>query len=194
VAAATPLPRARPAGHPDAADHGNAAFPPRIPMPSFDVVSELDGHEVTNAIDQANRELGQRFDFKGTPCTYARDPKEEFTVLMKAEVEFQLRQMLDILKMRLAKRGIDATCVDVKDAETNLAEARQKVVLKHGIDQELGKKINKLLKESSLKVQSQIQGDKVRVTGKKRDDLQDAIAMLRKAELGVPLQYENFRD
>ena len=163
-------------------------------MPSFDVVSELDGHEVTNAIDQANRELGQRFDFKGTPCTYARDPKEEFTVLMKAEVEFQLRQMLDILKMRLAKRGIDATCVDVKDAETNLAEARQKVVLKHGIDQELGKKINKLLKESSLKVQSQIQGDKLRITGKKRDDLQEAIAMLRKADVGVPLQYENFRD
>ena len=163
-------------------------------MPSFDVVSELDGHEVTNAIDQANRELSQRFDFKGTPCTYARDPKEEFAVLMKAEVEFQLRQMLDILKTRLAKRGIDATCIDVKDAETNLAEARQKVVLKHGIDQESAKKLTKALKESGLKVQAQIQGDKVRVTGKKRDDLQDAMALLRGTEPGVPLQFENFRD
>ena len=163
-------------------------------MPSFDVVSELDGHEVTNAIDQANRELAQRFDFKGTKCEFARDPKEEFTVLMKAEVEFQLKQMLEILKIRIAKRGLDASCIDVKDAETNLAEARQKVVLRHGIDQESGKKMTKSLKESGLKVQAQIQGEKLRVTGKKRDDLQDAIAHLRKMELGVPLQFENFRD
>jgi uncharacterized protein YajQ (UPF0234 family) len=102
--------------------------------------------------------------------------------------------MLDILKMRMAKRGIDASCLDVKDAETNLAEARQKVILKHGIDQDTGKKAVKLLKESGLKVQAQIQGDKVRVTGKKRDDLQEAIAHLRKADLGVPLQFENFRE
>jgi hypothetical protein len=163
-------------------------------MPSFDVVSELDGHEVTNAFDQANRELGQRFDFKGTPCTFARDAKEEFTVLMKAEVEFQLKQMLEILRMRISKRGIDVSCLDAKDIETNLAEARQKVVLKHGIDQETAKKMTKSIKESGLKVQAQIQGDKLRVIGKKRDDLQDAIAHLRRQDLGVPLQFENFRD
>jgi uncharacterized protein YajQ (UPF0234 family) len=163
-------------------------------MPSFDVVSELDGHEVTNAVDQANRELAQRFDFKGTICEYTRDAKEEFTVLMRAEGEFQLKQMLDILRLRLSKRGIDPSCLDVKDAETNLAEARQKVALKHGIDQDSAKKLVKALKDSGLKLQAQIQGDKLRVTGKKRDDLQDAMALFRKSDIGVPLQYENFRD
>jgi uncharacterized protein YajQ (UPF0234 family) len=163
-------------------------------MPSFDTVSELDGHEVTNGVDQANRELSQRFDFKGTGAEYTREEKEPFVVIMKGQAEFQLKQMLDILKLRLAKRGVDVGCIEVKDAEVNLAEARQKVVLKHGIDQETAKKIVKLLKESGLKVQAQIQGDKVRVTGKKRDDLQDAIAQLRKASVGVPLQFENFRD
>jgi len=163
-------------------------------MPSFDTVSEIDGHEVTNAVDQANRELEQRFDFKGTGADYSREEKEPFAVLMKAESEFQLKQMLDILKMRLAKRGIDTTCLELKDAEKNLAGARQKVILKHGIDQESAKKVVKQLKESGLKVQAQIQGEKVRVTGKKRDDLQEAMALLRKAEVGVPLQFNNFRD
>ena len=163
-------------------------------MPSFDTVSELDGHEVTNAIDQANRELSQRFDFKGTGAEYKRDEKEAFVVQMKAQADFQLRQMLDILKMRLAKRGIDTGCLDVKDPEVNLAEARQKVILRHGIDQDTAKKIVKQLTESGLRVQAQIQGDKVRVTGKQRDDLQTAIAHLRNAELGVPLQFNNFRD
>jgi cyclic-di-GMP-binding protein len=163
-------------------------------MPSFDVVSELDGHEVTNGVDQANRELTQRFDFKGTGAVFERDAKDEFVVVMKAEVEFQLRQMLDILKERLAKRGIDVQCIEVKDAETNLAAARQKVVLKHGVDQDSARKVVKMLKDSGLKVQSAMQGDKVRVTGKKRDDLQDAIAVLRKADIGVPLQFQNFRD
>ena len=101
-------------------------------MPSFDTVSEIDGHEVTNAVDQANRELGQRFDFKGTGAEYTRDAKEPFVVIMKAQVEFQLQQMLDILKLTLAKRGIDVACLEVKDPEVNLAEARQQVVLKHG--------------------------------------------------------------
>ena len=163
-------------------------------MPSFDVVSELDRHEVANAIDQANRELAQRFDFKGTQAEFARDAKEAFVVIMKAQADFQLKQMLEILKLRLAKRGIDVACLEIKDPEVNLAEARQQVVLKHGIDQETGKKIVKLLKESGLKVQAQIQGDKVRVTGKQRDDLQSAMAQLRKAAVGVPLQFENFRD
>jgi cyclic-di-GMP-binding protein len=160
-------------------------------MPSFDVVSELNAHEVSNAVDQANRELQQRFDFKDTGARYEL---EEFVVTMRAQVEFQLKQMLEILKTRLAKRGIDVTCIEVKDALTNLAEARQQVVLKQGIDQEAGRKITKLLKESPLKVQAAIQGDKVRVTGKKRDDLQAAIALIRSVKLELPLQFENFRD
>jgi cyclic-di-GMP-binding protein len=163
-------------------------------MPSFDTISELDGHEVTNAVDQANRELAQRFDFKGTAAEFARELKEPFVVVLKAQADFQLKQMLDILKLRLAKRGIDVRCLEVKDPEVNLAEARQRVTLKQGIDQESGKKVAKLLKESGLKVQAQIQGDKVRVIGKQRDDLQAAMALLRNAEVGVPLQFGNFRD
>jgi uncharacterized protein YajQ (UPF0234 family) len=163
-------------------------------MPSFDIVSEIDGHELTNGVDQANRELEQRFDFKGTGAAFTRDVKEPFVVVMKASAEFQLRQMLEILKLRLAKRGVDVSCLDVKDAEVNLAEARQKVLLKQGIDQETGKKIGKLLKDSGLRLQAQIQGSKVRVTGKQRDDLQEGMALLRKSSVGVPLQFENFRD
>jgi len=163
-------------------------------MPSFDVVSELEGHEVSNGIDQANRELTQRFDFKNTGAEFARDAKDPFVVVMKAQVEFQLQQMLDILKQRLAKRGVDVKCIELKDPEVNLAEARQRVELKHGIDADTGRKVVKALKESRLKVQASMQGDKVRVTGKKRDDLQDAIALLRKGEFGVPLQFDNFRE
>jgi uncharacterized protein YajQ (UPF0234 family) len=160
-------------------------------MPSFDVVSEINAHELTNAVDQANRELSQRFDFKDSGANYEL---KEFTVTMRAKVEFQLKQMLDILRQRLAKRGIDVSCLDVKDPQTNLAEARQEVLLRHGIDQDAGRKIVKAIKDAKLKVQGAIQGDKVRVTGKQRDDLQQAIALLRKLELDRPLQYENFRD
>jgi hypothetical protein len=160
-------------------------------MPSFDVVSEINAHELTNAVDQANRELSQRFDFKDVGASYEL---KDFTITMRAEVEFQLKQMLEILKQRLAKRGIDVGCIELKDPLSNLAEARQEVLLRHGIDQDAGKKIVKALKESKLKVQGAIQGDKVRVTGKQRDDLQQAIALLRKLELDRPLQYENFRD
>ena len=109
-------------------------------------------------------------------------------------MEFQLKQMLDILKLRLAKRGIDVICVDPQDPVTNLASAKQDVVLKHGIDQESGKKLQRLIKESKLKVQASLQGDKVRVTGKQRDDLQEAMALLRKSKFEVPLQFNNFRD
>jgi uncharacterized protein YajQ (UPF0234 family) len=160
-------------------------------MPSFDVVSEIDTHELTNAVDQASRELAQRFDFKGKE---ARFELLETTVTMIAEAEFQLKQMLDILKLRLAKRGIDIACLDVQDPQVNLARATQAVVLKVGIDAEAGRKVSRLIKDSKLKVQAQIQGDKVRIIGKKRDDLQEAIALLRKAEVGVPLQFDNFRD
>jgi len=160
-------------------------------MPSFDIVSEINTHELTNAVDQAVRELEQRFDFKGTGASFVL---EETTVTMTAQADFQLKQMLDILKLRLAKRSIDIGCLEIKDPEITLASAKQQVILKHGIDADTGKKITRLVKDSKLKVQAQIQGDKVRVTGKKRDDLQDAIAMLRKADLGIPLQFDNFRD
>jgi uncharacterized protein YajQ (UPF0234 family) len=160
-------------------------------MPSFDAVSELNAHEVANAIDQANRELSQRFDFKDTG---ARFELKEFTVTMHAQVDFQLKQMLEILKLRLSKRGIDLVCLDVKEAQTTLSAAHQEVLLKHGVDQETGKKITRLLKDSKLKVQASLQGEKVRVTGKQRDDLQSAMALLRGAKLEVPLQFNNFRD
>ena len=162
-------------------------------MPSFDVQSEIDLHELTNAVDQANRELQQRFDFKDSGAVYGLKAKE-FTVQMKAEVEFQLKQMLEILKPRLAKRGIDVGCLEVKDPQTNLAEARQDVLLRHGIDADCGRKIVRLLKDSKIKVQAGVHGDKVRVTGKQRDDLQSAIALLRKETFDRPISFGNFRD
>jgi cyclic-di-GMP-binding protein len=160
-------------------------------MPSFDAVSELNSHEVTNALDQANRELAQRFDFKDSGAVFEL---KDFTVTLKAQVDFQLKQMLEILKLRLSKRGIDLVCLEIKDATSNLAAAQQEVVLRQGIDPETGKKISRLVKDSKLKVQASVQGDKVRITGKKRDDLQEAMALLRGAKLEVALQFNNFRD
>ena len=160
-------------------------------MPSFDVVSEVNSHEVANAIDQANRELAQRFDFKDTG---ARFELEELTVTLHAEVDFQLKQMLEILKSRFGKRGIDLACLDIQEPQTNLAAARQQILLKQGVDADTGRKISRLVKDSKLKVQASIQGEKIRVTGKKRDDLQDAIKLLRGAKLDLPLQFNNFRD
>jgi cyclic-di-GMP-binding protein len=160
-------------------------------MPSFDVVSELDSHEVANAVDQANRELAQRFDFKDTGATFEL---KDFVITMRAQVDFQLKQMLEILKLRLSKRGIDVACIEEKEPTKTLSSATQEIILRHGIDQETGKKITRLIKDSKLKTQASIQGDKVRVVGKKRDDLQEAIALLRKSKLEVPLQFNNFRD
>src|SRR5581483_7357185 len=160
-------------------------------MPSFDVVSELNIHELSNALDQANRELAQRFDFKDSGAVFEL---KEFTVTLRAQVDFQLKQMLEILKLRLTKRGIDLACLDVKEPQTTLASAQQEVVLKHGIDQETGRKLARVVKDSKLKVQAALQGDKVRITGKQRDDLQQAIQLLRSSKLGVPLQFNNFRD
>ncbi|MCR6701496.1 MAG: YajQ family cyclic di-GMP-binding protein [Dokdonella sp.] len=160
-------------------------------MPSFDVVSEINEHELTNAVDQANREIGQRFDFKGSDASFELD---KTVVTLSAPAEFHLKQMLDILKIRLAGRGIDIRCAEIADPEVNLARARQRVTLKQGIDQPLAKDIVKRLKDSGLKVQAQINGDKLRVTGKKRDDLQTAIAFLRAADIAMPLQFDNFRD
>jgi hypothetical protein len=160
-------------------------------MPSFDAVSELNQHEVTNAVDQANRELSQRFDFKDTG---ARFELKEFTVTLHAQVDFQLKQMLEIVKLRLGKRGIDLKCLEVKEPQTTLSAAHQEVLLRHGIDAETAKLLTRLIKDSKLKVQASLQGDKVRVSGKQRDDLQAAIALLRGAKLDRPLQFNNFRD
>jgi uncharacterized protein YajQ (UPF0234 family) len=160
-------------------------------MPSFDVVSELNHHEVGNAVDQASRELEGRFDFRGTDASFTLDGNE---VTLEAQADFQLRQMLEILKLKLTKRGIDLVCLEVRDPEVNLARAKQTVVLREGIDAENARNIQRAIKESKLKVQAAIQGDKVRVTGKSRDDLQAAIALLRQQKLEVALQFNNFRD
>ena len=162
-------------------------------MPSFDAVSELDSHELTNAVDQANRELTQRFDFKDTGAEFTLKEKE-LVISLKAPAEFQLKQMVDILTLRLGKRGIEARCMEKKDPVTNLAEARQDIVLRHGIDADSGRKLQKLVKESKLKVQASIQGDELRVSGKNRDDLQSAISLMRKNDFGIDLQFVNFRD
>ena len=160
-------------------------------MPSFDVVSELNHHEVENAVDQASRELDNRFDFKGTGAKFARDGT---AVTLEAPADFQLKQMLDILRLKLAKRGVDLVGLESKEPEDNLARARQQVVLREGVDAETAKKIQRAIKDSKLKVQAAIQGDKVRVTGKSRDDLQAAIALVRQQKLNVALQFTNFRD
>jgi uncharacterized protein YajQ (UPF0234 family) len=160
-------------------------------MPSFDVISEVDKHELTNAVDQANRELVTRFDFKGTDAKFELD---DFVITQSASSEFQLKQMMDILRTRLSARQIDRRALDVADPESNLAGARQKITVKQGIEQAVAKKLIALLKGAKLKVEAQINGDKLRVTGKKRDDLQEAMAILRKAEVELPLQFDNFRD
>ncbi|WP_102789382.1 YajQ family cyclic di-GMP-binding protein [Stenotrophomonas bentonitica] len=160
-------------------------------MPSFDVVSEVDTHELTNAVDQANRELSTRFDFKGVDAKFVL---EDGVINQSAPSDFQLQQMTDILRQRLIARKIDAAGLEFGDIETNLAGARQKITVKQGIEQKVAKKIAAKIKEAKLKVDSQINGDKLRVTGKKRDDLQDAMALLRKETFEVPLQFDNFRD
>jgi len=160
-------------------------------MPSFDVVSEVDTHELTNAVDQANRELSTRFDFKGVDAKFVLDDKQ---ISQSAPSEFQLEQMTQILRQRLSARQIDSRCLEFGDIETNLAGARQKITVQQGIEQKLAKKIAAAIKDAKLKVETQINGDKLRVTGKKRDDLQAAIALLRAGDFERPLQYDNFRD
>lgn len=160
-------------------------------MPSFDIVSNLDNHEVTNAVDQANREISTRFDFKGTNARVELN-KDQITII--APTEFQLKQVDEILRNKMTKRNVDIRALKYKDISSNLNEARQMVEIKQGIDQEQAKKIVKLIKETQMKVQAAIQGEQVRVTGKKRDDLQEVIAMLREAKVDIPLQFVNFRE
>lgn len=160
-------------------------------MPSFDIVSIVDTHELTNAVDQANRELATRFDFKGVDAKFVR---EDTVITQSAPSDFQLQQMTDILRARLIARKIDVRCLEFGDIETNLAGARQKITVKQGIERELARKLQAAIKDAKLKVDTQINGDKLRVTGKKRDDLQTAIAVLREKDFGLPLQFDNFRD
>ena len=160
-------------------------------MPSFDVVSEVDMHELQNAIDQTEREVTTRFDFKGSN---AKIEKNDNVITLTASNDFQIKQMLDILYQKMAKRGIDIQTLDVGKIEPAGKGANVKINVRQGIDKELSKKIVKYVKDSKVKVQAAIQGEQVRITGKKRDDLQEIIALLRTADLGLPLQYTNFRD
>lgn len=160
-------------------------------MPSFDVVSEVDLHQLTNAVDQAGRIVANRFDFKGVDASFERDERR---VVITAEAEFQVTQMEDMLRGALVKCGIDPGAMDLSDLETSGKQVRRTVVLKHGLDSAQCKSIVKRIKDKKMKVQAQVQGDQVRVTGKKRDDLQQVIALLREEDLGAPLQFTNFRD
>lgn len=160
-------------------------------MPSFDIVSEVNPHEVTNAVDQASREVDQRFDFKGTNAKFEL---KDSVVTLSAQADFQLKQMLEILKLKLSKRGVDVACLKVDEPVTTGQTARQLVTLRQGVDADLGRKIQRLVKDSKLKAQAAIQDKQVRVTGKSRDDLQAVIALVRKGGFDLPLQYTNFRD
>ena len=160
-------------------------------MPSFDIVSEVDLHQLTNAVDQAGRIVGNRFDFKGVEASFER---EERTVVLTAEAEFQVTQMEDMLRSALVKCDIDPGAMDVSEAVTTGKLVKATVVLRHGLDSAQCKSIVKKIKDAKLKVQAQIQGEQVRVTGKKRDDLQQVMALLREEDFGAPLQFTNFRD
>ena len=160
-------------------------------MPSFDVVSDFDQHEVVNAVDQANREVNTRFDFKGTGSKYELEGQ---LITLSSQSDFQLNQMLDILRQKLTRRGIDIACMKEHEPEITLNQAKQNVLLRKGIELVLAKSLVKTIKGSKLKVQAAIQGDKLRVSGKKRDDLQSAISLLKDTDVDLPLQYENFRD
>jgi uncharacterized protein YajQ (UPF0234 family) len=161
-------------------------------MPSFDVVSEVDMHEINNAIDQSNREVGTRFDFKGADATFELSSDTE--IQLSAESDFQVRQMVEILRSKFVKRGVDAKSLIEVDIVVNVQKAVMPMKIQQGIEADLARKIVKMIKETKIKVQTAIQGDKLRVSGKKRDELQQVISFLRSAELDVPVQFNNFRD
>ena len=160
-------------------------------MPSFDIVSKVNLHEVTNALDQANREVNTRFDFKDTNARFEL-AQEKITLI--APAKFQLQQMLAILENKFAKRGLNLSCLKHEEAQESLHEARQVLTIQQGIQHELAKQIVKFIKDANLKVQTTIQGEQLRVTGKKKDDLQQVIVKVKAQQWELPLQYENFRD
>ncbi len=160
-------------------------------MPSFDVVSEVDQHELTNAVDQTNREITNRFDFKGTDTKVEQNDRE---LTLSAEADFQIKQVVDILQAKMISRKLDSSCLDLGEITKLGKGVRMTATAKHGVGTDMARKIVKLIKEKKLKVQAQIQGEQVRVTGKKRDDLQAVMAMLREEKLEQPVQFTNFRD
>ena len=161
-------------------------------MPSFDIVSEVDMHEIANAIDQANREVGTRFDFKGIDAKF--ESVSPIAISVSAEVDFQVHQMLDVLRGKIIKRGVDTKSLIEGDIQVSGQKATMMVKVQQGIESDVARKIVKMVKDAKLKVQTAIQGEKLRVSGKKRDDLQKVIAMLKEEKLEIPLQYNNFRD
>lgn len=160
-------------------------------MPSFDIVSEINHHELTNAVDQANKEIGSRYDFKGSN---ARIEQADCGLMFHAETRFQLQQMLPVLLQKMTRRSLDVDCLKSGDVIEAAKTAKQPISIQEGIDKEMAKKIVKMIKDSKMKVQASIQGEQVRVSGKKRDDLQQVMQLLKQAELGIPLQFNNFRD
>jgi len=160
-------------------------------MPSFDIVSEVDKHALANAVDQASRVITSRYDFKGVDASFER---KDYEITMTADVEMQLDAMLDALRSSLHKNGIGISCLDIKNVKSAGKQVKKDITVRTGVETELAKKIVKMIKDEKLKVQASIQGEQVRVTGKKRDDLQECIAMLRGADIEMPLQYTNFRD
>jgi|TARA_B110000914_G_scaffold219639_1_gene228562 uncharacterized protein YajQ (UPF0234 family) len=161
-------------------------------MPSFDIVSEVDMHELSNALDQSNRDVGTRFDFKGTDASFELD--NDSNIKVSAEADFQIQQMLEILRSKMVKRGIDIKSLEEGDVQLVGQKANMIVTVQQGIEADIARKIVKAVKQAKLKVQTAIQGEKLRVTGKKRDDLQQVMALLKDGSYGVPLQYDNFRD
>lgn len=160
-------------------------------MPSFDIVSEVDKHNLTNAVDQANRVIDNRFDFKGVEASFELN---DYLVTLHADGDFRIEQMMDILRQALHKNGIDIACLDRRKIQPSGKGVKQEVLVRTGLESDLAKKIVKMIKDKKMKVQAQIQGDQVRVTGKKRDDLQEVMAMLRSSDIDMPMQYNNFRD
>ncbi|OOE43510.1 YajQ family cyclic di-GMP-binding protein [Salinivibrio kushneri] len=160
-------------------------------MPSFDIVSEIDNVELKNAVDNANRELATRFDFRGVEASFELDKE---TVKVTAEADFQVNQMMDMLRSNLAKRGVDARAMETQDMVHSGKTFSQQVKFKNGIETPVAKKITKAIKDAKMKVQTQIQGEQVRVTGKKRDDLQAVIQLIKESDFEQPFQFENFRD
>lgn len=161
-------------------------------MPSFDVVSEVDQHELSNAVDHTQREIGTRFDFKGTSAK--AELSDGKVIMLHADSDFQIQQIHPVLYQKLTSRKIDIACLEAGKVENSGKGVKQAVTVKQGIDKETAKKAVAKIKESKIKVQAQVQGEQLRVTGKKRDDLQAVMALLKDAELGLPMQYQNFRD
>lgn len=161
-------------------------------MPSFDIVSEVDKQEVRNAIEQSNKEVTNRFDFKGSD---ARIDQSDYALTIYADDEFKLSQVIDIMSAKLVKRGVDLKCLEYGKVEKVTGnKVKQLVTIKVGIESELSRRIVKLIKDSKLKVQASIQGEAVRISGAKKDFLQETIALVRKTDWGFPLQFQNFRD